>query len=281
MSLPDRATVSVVVPTWNRRELLSRTLTSVFVQSRAPDEVLVVDDGSTDGTGETVRRAFPEVRLLSQENRGVSAARNRGIAAATGEWIALLDSDDEWHPRKLERQLDELARNPGALLCHTDEVWIRHGRRVNPMTKHRKEGGLIFERCLALCAISPSSVLLHRSLFDSVGNFDESFPACEDYDLWLRVTSRYPVVYVDEPLVVKTGGHADQLSRRYWGMDRFRIRAIEKVIATGLLSQDQRRAAEEMLARKIEIYAKGARRRGRVDEADSYESRLTGVRAAT
>ncbi len=276
---PEPATVSVVLPTWNRRELVARALTSVLAQSRAPDEVIVVDDGSTDGTAEALRKDFPGVVVLSQENRGVSAARNRGIEEAKGEWVALLDSDDEWLPRKLETQLGALSASPGALLCHTDEIRIRRGRRVNPMAKHDKAGGLIFERCLALCAISPSSALLNRRLFDAVGLFDESLPACEDYDLWLRVTSRYPVVYVDEPLLVKTGGHSDQLSRRYWGMDRFRIRAIEKILESGLLSESQRMAAEAMLARKIGIYAKGARKRGREDEARRYESKLGSARA--
>jgi glycosyltransferase involved in cell wall biosynthesis len=276
---PEPATVSVVLPTWNRRELVARALTSVLAQSRTPDEVIVVDDGSTDGTAEALREDFPGVVVLSQENRGVSAARNRGIAEAKGEWVAFLDSDDEWLPRKLETQLDALSASPGALLCHTDEIWIRRGRRVNPMAKHDKAGGLIFERCLALCAISPSSALLHRRLFDAVGLFDESLPACEDYDLWLRVTSRYPVVYVDEPLLVKTGGHSDQLSRRYWGMDRFRIRAIEKILEPGHLTENQRRAAEATLARKIGIYAKGARKRGREDEARRYESKLGSARA--
>jgi glycosyltransferase involved in cell wall biosynthesis len=274
VSLLDRTTVSVVIPTWNRRDLVTRALTSVVAQSRPPEEILVIDDGSTDGTAEAVLQAFAGVRVLSQENRGVSAARNRGLREASGRWIAFLDSDDEWHPRKLARQLESLAGSPGALLCHTDEIWIRHGRRVNPGAKHRKQGGRIFERCLALCAISPSSALLHRSLFDDVGLFDETLPACEDYDLWLRITSRYPVLYVDEPLVVKTGGHGDQLSRRFWGMDRFRIQAIEKVLASGDLSQHDRKAAEAMLARKIDIFAKGARKRGRAEEARAYESRL-------
>lgn len=278
MSPLEPATVSVVIPTCNRRELLSQSLRSVLSQSRAADEIIVVDDGSTDGTIERVHEAFPEVRVLSQENRGVSAARNRGIEAAKGDWIAFLDSDDEWLPRKLERQLEALARSPGSLLCHTDEIWIRRGRRVNPMEKHRKRGGLIFEKCLALCAISPSSALVHRRLFDTVGLFDETLPACEDYDFWLRVSSRYVVVYVDEPLVVKTGGHSDQLSRRYWGMDRFRIRAIEKILASDQLPEHYRRAAEAMLARKVEIYAMGARKRGRIDEARRYESKLARAR---
>ena len=268
------ATVSVVIPTFNRASVISRALESVLLQTRPPDEILVVDDGSTDDTLERVRAEFPGVRLIEQENRGVSAARNAGIRAARGTWIALLDSDDEWLADKLDRQLQAVTTEIDTVLCHTDEIWIRRGRRVNPMKKHRKHGGHIFEHCLALCSISPSSVLLHRRLFETVGWFDEDLPACEDYDLWLRVSARFPVLFLDEPLIVKHGGHDDQLSRRYWGMDRFRITALGKIIASSSLSDADRAAAESMLAHKVAIYASGARRRGKLAEARAYERRL-------
>ena len=240
---------------------LTAPSTPILRQTRPANEILVVDDGSTDDTAGFVTGAYPEVRVLRQENRGVSAARNAGIRAAKGELVAFLDSDDEWLPRKLERQLQAMQESPGALLCHTNEVWIRNGRRVNPMKKHQKFGGWIFDKALPLCVISPSSVLVDRRLFDEVGLFDESLPACEDYDLWLRVCSRFPVLFVDEPLIVKHGGHEDQLSRRHWGMDRFRIQALRKILAESDLSDDYRRAAEAMLARKVEIFARGARKR--------------------
>lgn len=272
------ATVSVVIPTFNRASVVTRALESVFLQTRPPDEILVVDDGSNDDTTERVRAAFPGVRLIKQENRGVSAARNAGIRAATGTWIALLDSDDEWLAEKLERQLQavttETVNVTETVLCHTDEIWIRRGRRVNPMKKHRKHGGHIFEHCLPLCVISPSSVLLHRRLFDTVGWFDEDLPACEDYDYWLRVTARFPVLFLDEPLIVKHGGHDDQLSRRYWGMDRFRISALEKILASATLGDSDRAAAASMLAHKVAIYAAGAKKRGKLAEARAYEQRL-------
>ena len=258
MSHPE---VSVVIPTQNRRGLISRAIDSVLRQSWAANEILVVDDGSTDDTAGFVAVAYPDVQVLRQESRGVSAARNAGIRAAQGALIAFLDSDDEWLPRKLERQLQAMRESPGALLCHTDEIWIRNGRRVNPMKKHQKFGGRIFEKALPLCVISPSSVLVDRRLFDEVGLFDESLPACEDYDLWLRVCARFPVLFVDEPLMVKHGGHEDQLSRRHWGMDRFRIQALRKILAEPDLPDDYRRAAEAMLARKVEIFTRGARKR--------------------
>ncbi|MEE8138400.1 MAG: glycosyltransferase family A protein [Thermoanaerobaculia bacterium] len=266
----EDGSVSVVIPTHNRAELLRRALRSVEGQSRPAGEVIVVDDGSDDGTGDLVRSQFPRVRYLWQQNRGVSAARNRGIEAATGRWIAFLDSDDEWRPQKLERQLAALAREPGYRVCHTDEIWIRNGRRVNPKRKHAKQGGWIFRSCLPLCAISPSSVVIHRSIFDDVGRFDEGLEACEDYDLWLRICCRYPVLLVDEPLVVKHGGRADQLSRRIGGLDRYRIRALEKILSSASLLPPERRAALRPLLEKIDIYANGARKRGRDAEAARY-----------
>jgi len=267
-------TVSVVIPTHDRGTLLRRALDSVRDQTMAPAQIIVVDDGSTDDTADMVRREYPEVTLLEQAQAGVSAARNHGIGHSRNEWIAFLDSDDEWRRDKLERQCNAIAAHPEAVVCHTDEVWIRRGTRVNPMKKHAKRGGRIFEHCLPLCCISPSSVLLHRSVLDDVGCFDESLPACEDYDLWLRVCCRYPVLFVDEALVVKYGGHADQLSRRYWGMDRFRIRALEKIIAGDQLTSSQRAAACATLREKLLIYAAGAAKRGKHAEAERYQAKL-------
>lgn len=271
MSRTD-ASVSVVIPTHDRAHLLPRALDSVLRQTLPPAEILVIDDGSEDETRELLSRDYRTVRRIPQEHRGVSAARNRGIRQAGGSLIAFLDSDDAWEPEKLERQLAAMSRQPALPLCHTDEIWIRRGRRVNPMKKHRKSGGWIFERCLPLCVISPSSVVIERALLDEVGLFNEELPACEDYDLWLRVTARHPVLFVDEPLVIKYGGHDDQLSKRHWGMDRFRIRAIEDLLATGTLDEQQTHAAREMLREKVAIYAAGARKRGKLAEASALES---------
>lgn len=263
-------TASVIIPTYNRAAVLRRALESVFAQTRRADQVIVVDDGSTDGTEELVRRHFPEVDYVRQENAGVSAARNRGIAEAQCDWIAFLDSDDEWRPGKLERQLDKMRQHPMYHISHTNETWIRNGRRVNEGKRHAKSGGWIFKRCLPLCVISPSSVVVRHALFDEVGGFDEELPVCEDYDMWLRICARHPVLFLDEPLVVKHGGHADQLSKRFWGMDRFRIRAIEKILSHGNLAPDLREAAVRALKQKIDVYLKGASRRGKADEVEKY-----------
>ncbi len=254
--------VSVIIPTYNRAHLLARALDSVQAQTQPPLEIIVVDDGSEDETAALIQQCYPTVRYLHQANRGVSAARNCGISQARGEWIALLDSDDEWLPERLTKQL-QLAANAGDCpLVHSDEIWIRNGRRVNQMNKHAKAGGWIFQHCLPLCAISPSAALIRRSLFEVVGLFDESLPACEDYDLWLRICSRYPVLYHPEALIKKYGGHEDQLSRQHWGMDRFRLQALDKLLQQHHLNDDDRQAALAMWRKKNTILLKGARKHG-------------------
>jgi glycosyltransferase involved in cell wall biosynthesis len=253
--------ISVIIPTYNRETLIGRALDSVLAQNSPPTEVIVVDDGSTDSSAALIRGKYPGVNYNYQENQGVSSARNAGIAIARCEWLALLDSDDEWLPAKLAAQSAALSRNPGYRICHTDEIWIRRNQRVNPMHKHAKSGGWIYEKCLPLCAISPSSVLIHRSVFADVGGFDEQLPACEDYDLWLRICASYPVLFVDDLLLKKYGGHVDQLSRKFWGMDRFRVRAMEKMIRTGSLEVHQHAATLRVLLYKLRILRNGARKR--------------------
>ena len=263
-------TVSAIIPTHNRSQTVLRALRSVYAQRIPVNEVIVIDDGSSDDTAARVQAAFPGVNLICQTQHGVSHARNRGIDAAQGEWLAFLDSDDEWLPMKIETQLDAVRNNPSSRICHSNEIWIRNGRRVNPMDKHRKHGGWIFEHCLPRCAISPSSVLLHRSTIEEFGAFDESLPVCEDYDLWLRMTAALPALYIAEPLVKKYGGHSDQLSRSRWGMDRYRIQSLEKLLAAKTLTAVQERQALEELTRKIDIYLTGARRRQRQNEIAIY-----------
>ncbi len=260
--------VSVVIPTRNRAELVLRAVRSVLAQTRPADEILVIDDGSTDGTAVQVRASFAQVRCAEIPPSGVSAARNHGIRQTSGEWVAFLDSDDEWLPTKLERQLAALTSAPDPLaVCHTDEIWIRNGRRVNPGARHAKRGGAIFQHCLPLCAMSPSSVLIHRRVFARVGDFDENFPACEDYDLWLRITAVFPVLYLAEPLIRKHGGHPDQLSRTVPALDRWRIRALVKILEQGELQAEDQRATLAMLRHKLTIYQRGVLQRGRQDEA--------------
>ncbi len=264
--------ISVIIPVFDRRATLPRAIDSVLAQHHPACEIIVVDDGSTDDVESLISSRYPDCIFIQQSNHGVSHARNRGIEAARSDWIALLDSDDEWLPGKLAAQVAKIQRSPGVLFCHTEEIWIRNGKRVNAMKKHAKAGGHIFRRCLPLCVISPSSALLHRSLFDRYGLFDESLPACEDYDLWLRICAHEPVAFVETPQIIKYGGHADQLSRRHWGMDRFRIQALEKIIVSGQLHEGDRQAAIQTLIDKAAILAQGARKRGKQQRAEYYSA---------
>ncbi len=262
--------VSVIIPTRNRYSLLTEAVESVLGQTYSRLELIVVDDGSTDETPQRIPACFPDIRYVRQAHRGVSAARNLGIRHAHGDYIAFLDSDDLWLPKKLEREMAFLSEQPDFRICYTDEIWIRRGVRVNPKKKHRKYGGWIYPYCLPLCIISPSSVIIHRKVFETVGVFDESLPACEDYDLWLRVTARYPVGWIDEALIVKRGGHEDQLSRAFWGMDRFRVRALIKILREGPLSVAWRRRTREELERKCRILVQGFEKRGKEAAAAFY-----------
>lgn len=267
--------VSVVIPTYNRAHTLNRALDSVFAQSVVPDETIVVDDGSDDQTAELINSNYPDVTYIPQPNRGVSSARNTGIRHACGTWIALLDADDQWLPDKLATQLAALRGDPDCRVAHCDEIWIRDGVRVNQGHRHRKAGGWIFQHSLPLCVMSPSAVVIHREIFHRVGLFNEDLPVCEDYDLWLRICARYPVHYIELPLLVKFGGHADQLSRRYRGMDRFRVQALDNILTHGELTGANREAARRELLKKVDVYLKGARKRRKHADMERYQ----GIRA--
>jgi glycosyltransferase involved in cell wall biosynthesis len=271
--------VSVVIPTYNRAWCLEKAVASVLSQSFDDLEVVIIDDGSQDDSGRMVERlqqSYPGRELVYRliQHGGVSRARNRGIGIARGTWVAFLDSDDYWMPEKLERQLSYLHHHTDYPICHTDELWIRNGTRINQGRKYQKSAGWFFIQSLQRCMISPSSALIHRSLFDEVGLFDETFPYVEDYDLWLRITSRYPVGYVDEKLVVKTGGHADQLSKQIDGIEKYRIAAIEKVLRSGELSGEFFREALRVYRHKAHIYLNGCLKRGRAAEARRVSRRL-------
>jgi len=273
--------VSVIIPVYNRKELLREALDSVWGQSFQPRETIVVDDGSDDGTWEwldPIER--PDFKALRQERSGPAAARNRGLAIAQGKYVAFLDSDDAWLPKKLERQVEFLESHPEFQICQTEEIWIRKGIRVNPRKKHAKPSGWIFAECLKLCLISPSAVILAREFLRGLGGFDESFEVCEDYELWLRASLRSPVMTLPEALTLKRGGHPDQLSRAHWGMDRFRVRAIEKTLNCESLSPEQDGAARAELTTKLSILSQGFGKRHPGGE-DPYQEKLRCLEAAS
>ncbi len=266
--------VSIIIPTFNRWPLVSEAIESVRKQRFREFELIVVDDGSDDGTMDRLECYGMEITVLRQPRQGVAAARNLGVRHAQGRYLCFLDSDDLWQPRKLQTQMAFMRANPEVKICQTEEVWIRNGVRVNPGKRHHKPSGNIFRASLDLCLVSPSSVMITRGLFEGVGGFDETLVVCEDYDLWLRLAVDTEVPLIPEPLTIKRGGHRDQLSRSTWGMDRFRIRALEKLLASGLQGE-KREWTLEVLECKVAILAQGARKRGKEDEAVGYERVLT------
>ena len=264
--------ITAILPTWNRAEWLEKPIQSVLDQTFGDFELVVVDDASMDSTAEIIERYSGKIRtIVFSENRGVSAARNAAIKNSDSEWIAFLDSDDFWHPDKLQKQIAQTKMRPACPLHFTDEIWIRNGVRVNPKKKHQKKEGWIFQPSLALCLMAPSTVILRRELFEVHGLFDENLPVCEDYDLWLRLTAQHPVALLNEKLMTRHGGHADQLSRSDWGIDRYRVQSIQKILNTESLRPEDRTAAIRMLIEKCGILAKGFRKRGNLKEVEKYE----------
>ena len=267
--------ISVVIPTLNRINSLQRALDSVINQTYKAAEIIVVDNGSSDGTLKFLREQYPKITILTENKIGVSSARNKGIKNSINQWIALLDSDDAWHPRKLEIQtsmLDSALKEYN--LIHTDEIWFRNNKHINQMKKHKKQGGYIFERCLSLCCISPSSVLFKKNILDKVGLFDESLPVCEDYDMWLKICSSEEVLFAQDKLTYKYGGHKDQLSKSYWGMDRFRIKSIENIIKNFDLSYKQKKQAKKELIKKLKIIINGAFKRNNLSIVNEFSTKL-------
>jgi glycosyltransferase involved in cell wall biosynthesis len=262
--------VSVIIPTYNRSSFVLEALDSVLKQTFEDFELIVVDDGSTDGTKKALTPYQGRFIYHFQDNQGVSAARNRGIQTARGKWIAFLDDDDLWLPEKIETQIKFFSKTPDAMICQTEEIWIRNGRRVNPRKKHQKFSGDIFAPSLLLCLVSPSAVMIKRELFEQVGCFDETLPACEDYDLWLRISAQFPIFLIDRPLVVKRGGHSDQLSRTTPALDRFRIQALVKILGSGRISSGQYDLAYQELKNKCRIYGHGCLKRGKAKEGNFY-----------
>ena len=251
--------ISVVIPVFNREKMIEKTLQSVINQTFEDFEIIVVDDGSYDGTREILDRlsnSYPQKMLLiKQRNEGVSSARNAGIAGARGRYIAFCDSDDLWITTKLEEQIKVMQEKKWDV-CQVEEVWIRNGKRVNSMKKHQKPSGDVFIPSLELCLVSPSATMLKKEVLNDVGLFDETLQACEDYDLWLRIALKYSIHLYEKPLIQKIGGHEDQLSKKFWGMDRFRIYALEKHLFADI-PKHYKKALIKMLIKKSKILLKG------------------------
>jgi len=263
--------ISVIIPTFNRQLLLKKAIDSVMAQTYPYLELIVVDDGSDDNTPALVAGYSRNIVYIRQENKGPAAARNTGIRAARHDVLAFLDSDDWFTGDKLAKQLGAMQTNPSYAISHTQETWFRNGRILNQKAKHKKKGGNLFSQSLKLCAVSMSTVMIHRGIFDAYGFFDEEFRCCEDYEFWLRVSATREFLLVDQALTLKDGGRDDQVSSIYrTGMDKFRIRAIQKLLGTGRLAPKQARLAFAELSGKCRIYGNGCLKHGRTEEGRYY-----------
>ena len=267
--------ISVVIPTYNRCDLLKRAISSVINQTIKTKEIIIVDNGSTDNTNKMVSSLFPKTTYIYEKRKGVSIARNLGIKNCHSTWIAFLDSDDAWEPQKLEKQILFTNNiNKKYRLIHTNEIWYKNNKFVNQLKKHKKSGGDIFLKSLELCCISPSSAFIKKEVFDDYGFFDESLEVCEDYDMWIRITSKEPVGFLDKPLVMKYGGHDEKKKKKYWGMDRFRVKSLEKNLKNNWFTSKQKKSVLNILIKKLYIISNGAKKRDNEEIYKKYMYKL-------
>ncbi len=277
----DDFLISVIIPNFNRVDEFQKAVLSVLKQTYRRFELIVVDDCSDkdirEKNGIFLKELLSENNKVkikyyeNSKNKGVSYSRNIGIKNSEGQYIAFLDSDDIWLPQKLEIQV-EYIKKTGFKVVHTEEIWIRNGVRVNQMLKHKKEGGDIFFRSLNLCLMSPSSIILKKTIFEQYGYFDENMLVCEDYDMWLRICKKEKVGFIEKPLIIKYGGHSDQLSRKYEAMDRYRVHSLIKLLKENDLTYLQRVEVKKTIVKKAKILYNGAIKREKFSDAKIYKS---------
>ncbi|MEN8127777.1 MAG: glycosyltransferase family A protein [Planctomycetota bacterium] len=285
--------ITVIIPAYNAEKHIARAIDSVLAQTRPADEIIVIDDGSTDGTADVIRSFGDRVILIQQENAGVSVARNTGIEAATSEWIAFLDADDEWLPEKLKLQSEHLARNPNLKWTFTNMSWDKERRgAVKPIHPICRLSNICadseyFEDYLYAYTqgffASTITLLIHRSVFDSVGMFEPGMRRAQDNDLWYRIAYQYPQIgYVPEPLSIyhlDTPGSStkindsvdfmidlahrhEQLSKKYNRDDVFHL-CLTQMLQSWIRSliQQHRRGDAVLLLEEFKMYLSARFRR--------------------
>jgi glycosyltransferase involved in cell wall biosynthesis len=275
--------VSVVIPCYNGARYILATLASVLAQDIAAMEVIVIDDGSRDGSAELVRQAYPQVRVEVQANAGVAAARNRGIALARGEFIAFVDADDIWLRGKLAAQLAMMAAHPECRMNYAPwQVWDSDqpapsaaelaavADSAADSARWAGPSGWIYPSLLLDCHVWTSTVLARRSLFDEIGVFDPTLRLGEDYDLWLRASRVTPILRLPRPFALYRLHAASITHSRPNGNHRARV--IESALAQwGYQSPDgtqaDRAAVERMLAKTWSDYAAAQLYNGQVQPA--------------
>ena len=260
-----KPTVSVIIPTYNCENYIAETLNSVLNQTFKNLEVIIVDDGSTDNTQKIVASYDAPVRLLTQANSGVCAARNYGIREATGRYICLMDHDDYWTRDKLALQLEEMSRNPEIGLVYSTFIWWYPDTEslfpdpssfepTSCLTGVDEEfSGWIYHLLLLDCWVLTSSALIRAEVFDKCGTFDESLPYSEDWDLWLRISQEYPFTKLKRPLTLYRQ-HPQQGNRIARSID-YRTELISKAAAKwGLCSRDGRCITKRQFRKNIARY---------------------------
>jgi glycosyltransferase involved in cell wall biosynthesis len=202
----EQATVSVVIPVYNNEAYIAAAVDSVLAQTRPPTEIIVVDDGSTDGTAAALETHRNRIKYVYQKNRGEPAARNRGIQESTSEFIAFLDGDDLWRPNKLELQMAYLRLHPNCALVYTDMSTFNETGILDASVKDRLgmflPSGRIFPALFMRALFGSGSVILRKECVGKVGYFDEDLLVGSDYEMWLRVARHFDLGVVDQPLLM-------------------------------------------------------------------------------
>ncbi len=291
--------VDIIITTYNRRQFIADAVQSVLNQTYPYLRIIVIDDGSDCAwhNQDALKNVFklnhliirnnrlePDIlkapskfrkkiiyfHYIYQKNRGISATRNTGLKFSRAEYIAFLDDDDLWHKEKLVKQIEAIEKN-NSDVCYTDEKWLRNGKHLNQCKQHKKYSGAIFKYALPLCIISASSILLRKSVIQKLGFFDDNFIVCEDYEYWLKLTFYFDVLFIAEPLIVKRGGHINQLSKKYAAMDKYRVAALLKFIYENDLNDEDYELVKTELIRKAGILLNGFLKRGKINEAGFFE----------
>ena len=260
--------VSVVIPSYNRAHYLPRAVASVMAQTAPVDEIIIVDDGSTDDTESVVRGLEGPIRYFRKPNGGAASARNLGIREARGPLIALLDTDDVWLPEKNARLVDVLETRPEVVLAHSAAAIIGpDGRPTGAIWGKPAYDGWVRKKLLFANGVNASSVLVRKGVLEAVGGYDEGFPLLENWELWLRVSRHGEFAYVAEPLVqyrIHDGNSIRDLERVERAFERFvdkhlnaESSQIPPALRRRILAHHQRAMADALTGRKD--YA-GARR---------------------
>lgn len=265
-------TISVIIPTYNRKEMVLNAIKSVLEQSSKPNEIIVVDDGSTDSTEDL----FPIEGVIYHkiEHSGFPGkVRNTGASLSTSEYLAFLDSDDIWFKDKLQKQLEYFMSNSKCQILHTKERWIMNGKLISQKKRKHNTSGNIFKDSLQGCIMGPSTILMEKKLYLEYGGFSETIEVGEDYDLWLRICNSVDIDYIDDELITKFAGHGDQLSFKYGYIEPFKVDVLENLIKSGILSEENLSLALESLKVKYEIIINGCTKRKNIDAVHMYNNR--------